>query len=154
MVPPSAYLKEAPLQQGALFSVAQSTSYQIISDCKTFSASGKAGGFLAKDWHGGPTASLGELSFQLHEDLAKEHDGEKKWGYRKVTTVELEVDATRRTKHVPGAEWLSSVSRSQYVLSGALTDSLLLLTFGTGLLGIPEQQHRSTRVNSPEQSPD
>ncbi|TKA59715.1 hypothetical protein B0A55_11695, partial [Friedmanniomyces simplex] len=34
------------------------------------SASGKAAGFLASDWFGPPTASLGALSFRLHKELA------------------------------------------------------------------------------------
>ena len=47
-------------------------------------ASGKAGGFLALDWHGTSTASLAALSFKLHRKLAKEHNGAERWGYREV----------------------------------------------------------------------
>ena len=32
-------------------------------------ASGRAGGFLARDWHSGPEAELAALSFGLHKDL-------------------------------------------------------------------------------------
>ncbi|KAG9010051.1 hypothetical protein FRB94_011028 [Tulasnella sp. JGI-2019a] len=78
-------------------------------------ASGKAGGFLAADWHERRTASLGVLSFKLHEDLANEHGGVNKWGYRKVTTLNVEVNPVRRNKHVPDAEWLSSVSHSSKI---------------------------------------
>ncbi|GAB1197183.1 hypothetical protein APSETT444_006474 [Aspergillus pseudonomiae] len=39
------------------------------------SASGYAGGFLARDWFAPAVASLGELSFGLHESLAVEHGG-------------------------------------------------------------------------------
>jgi len=47
-------------------------------------ASSKSGGFLASDWHSGDTASLGKLSYKLHEQLAREDGGEKRWGYREV----------------------------------------------------------------------
>ncbi|KAG8861142.1 hypothetical protein FRB96_003092 [Tulasnella sp. 330] len=57
----------------------------------------------------------GTLSFKLHEDLAKEHDGINKWGYRKLTTLNVEVNPVRRNKHVPDAEWLSSVSGSSKI---------------------------------------
>ena len=47
-------------------------------------ASGKSGGFLALDWHGHATASLAELSYKLHAELAQKADGASKWGYRHV----------------------------------------------------------------------
>lgn len=50
-------------------------------------ASGKSGGFLAKDWHGAATASLSAMSYDLHADLAKEYGGKEKWGYRVVDTL-------------------------------------------------------------------
>jgi glycine/D-amino acid oxidase-like deaminating enzyme len=50
-------------------------------------ASGKAGGFLALDWHGPATNDLAALSWRLHKELAKEHDGENKWGYRLLDSV-------------------------------------------------------------------
>ena len=34
-------------------------------------ASGKGGGFLARDWGSGPTTALHQVSFQLHAELAK-----------------------------------------------------------------------------------
>ncbi|KAL9934822.1 hypothetical protein V8E36_006597 [Tilletia maclaganii] len=45
-------------------------------------ASGKAAGFIAKDWHGPPTADLGRLSFELHKSLAAKLDDERAYGYR------------------------------------------------------------------------
>ncbi len=39
------------------------------------SASGYAGGFLAKDWFSDKSASLGALSFELHRRLAEQHNG-------------------------------------------------------------------------------
>ena len=47
-------------------------------------ASGKAGGFLALDWHGTSTASLAALSYDLHRQLAEENNGAERWGYRQV----------------------------------------------------------------------
>lgn len=47
-------------------------------------ASGKSGGFLARDWHGAATSDLAELSYRLHAELAKSEGGVEKWGYREV----------------------------------------------------------------------
>lgn len=44
-------------------------------------ASGKAGGLLAK-W--AYPSCLVPLSYKLHEELAAEHGGEQRWGYRRV----------------------------------------------------------------------
>ncbi|KAI6353979.1 hypothetical protein MCOR25_008800 [Pyricularia grisea] len=46
------------------------------------SASGKAGGLLGL-WANRAVETV-PLSFRLHEELANEHDGEKRWGYRKL----------------------------------------------------------------------
>ncbi|TLD19720.1 hypothetical protein PspLS_09492 [Pyricularia sp. CBS 133598] len=46
------------------------------------SASGKAGGLLGL-WANRAVETV-PLSFKLHEELANEHDGEKRWGYRKL----------------------------------------------------------------------
>ncbi|KAF8476538.1 FAD dependent oxidoreductase, partial [Gautieria morchelliformis] len=55
-------------------------------------ASGKAGGFLAVDWHGHATADLARLSYSLHQQLARELDGEHAYGYRKVKSLNAHVD--------------------------------------------------------------
>ena len=48
-------------------------------------ASGKAGGFLARDWcDGTPLEPLARRSFALHAQLAEQIDGD--WGYRRLTT--------------------------------------------------------------------
>ena len=49
------------------------------------SASGKAAGFVAGDWFGPATASLGALSFRLHQELAEKHNGHANWGYSPST---------------------------------------------------------------------
>lgn len=48
-------------------------------------ASGKSGGFLARDWcDGGPLEALAQRSFDLHAGLAQQIDD--RWGYRRLTT--------------------------------------------------------------------
>ncbi|CAE7147228.1 unnamed protein product [Rhizoctonia solani] len=74
-------------------------------------ASGKAGGFLAIDWHSNKTKPLAALSFKLHQELADAHDGVKRWGYRRTNTLQVDIDEDRRTKSVPDAEWLKSISK-------------------------------------------
>ncbi|KAI0340744.1 FAD dependent oxidoreductase [Trametopsis cervina] len=56
------------------------------------SASGKAAGFLAKDWFTPAVTPLGEFSFNLHRKLAEEHDGRTKWGYSPSTSYSLDRD--------------------------------------------------------------
>lgn len=55
-------------------------------------ASGKAGGLLALWAY--PSAIV-PLSFRLHKELAKEHDGEKRWGYRGVSCGQLSIKGRR-----------------------------------------------------------
>jgi glycine/D-amino acid oxidase-like deaminating enzyme len=52
-------------------------------------ASGKAGGFISKDWHHKPTESLGFLSFELHQQLATLFNGELNWGYRRLKAISV-----------------------------------------------------------------
>jgi glycine/D-amino acid oxidase-like deaminating enzyme len=70
-------------------SKAQSIHLVDPSETLFASASGNAGGFLAKDWFGPELASLGELSFNLHRSLAEENDGRKKWGYSGTTSMSM-----------------------------------------------------------------
>ncbi len=53
------------------------------------SASGHAGGFLAKDWFNTSLASLGALSYNEHEKLAKENGGAEKWCYSRTVSTSL-----------------------------------------------------------------
>ena len=49
-------------------------------------ASGKSGGFLARDWcDGSPLAPLARRSFELHATLAEDLGGA--WGYRRLDTL-------------------------------------------------------------------
>lgn len=51
------------------------------------SASGNAGGFIARDWFGPGAASLGALSFDEHRRLAGAHGGAARWGYSRSTAL-------------------------------------------------------------------
>jgi hypothetical protein len=72
---------------------------------------------MARDWHRGPTASLAALSFDLHQQLSDEHNGETLWGYRRVTTLQVNINASKRNKKVPGVDWIDGASSSQFVYS-------------------------------------
>jgi glycine/D-amino acid oxidase-like deaminating enzyme len=50
-------------------------------------ASGKAGGLLAL-W--AFPKNIASLSFRLHDELAKEHGGDKRWGYRRCYASQVE----------------------------------------------------------------
>ena len=56
-------------------------------------ASGKGGGFLARDWGSGPTEQLHHASFELHAELAEELGIES---YRRIPV--LSVTPGKRTK--------------------------------------------------------
>lgn len=65
------------------------------------SASGYAAGFLAKDWFSSSVAPLGALSFDLHKQLAEEHNGRDRWGYSRSTGTSLADTGGKR-----GEDWL------------------------------------------------
>ncbi|KAL9625698.1 MAG: hypothetical protein Q9160_000017 [Pyrenula sp. 1 TL-2023] len=88
------------------------------------SASGYAAGFLARDWFGPALSSLGALSFDLHEELASEHDGRRRWGYSRSTALSLAVqddeDGVGVGKGRRGEDWLfEGGSRAEVVAGGA-----------------------------------
>ena len=62
-------------------------------------ASGKAGGLLAL-W--AYPACIVPLSYRLHEELAKEHDGAKRWGYRQIYCGS--VDCTGKVRERKGGK--------------------------------------------------
>ena len=59
------------------------------------SASGFAGGFVAKDWFQPAVASLGALSFREHQKLAEREEGRENWGYSRTVTVSYEPGSGR-----------------------------------------------------------
>lgn len=61
-------------------------------------ASGYAAGFLAKDWFEPAVAKLGALSFDLHRQLADEHDGARKWGFMQGTAWSLDGNVPERKR--------------------------------------------------------
>ena len=76
------------------------------------SASGYAGGFLARDWFAEKAAALGNLSFNMHRDLAREHDGHKRWGYQGSHVYSLSLEDA--PAGVRGEDWLlAGTSRAQ-----------------------------------------
>ncbi|EAW12231.1 NAD(P)/FAD-dependent oxidoreductase [Aspergillus clavatus NRRL 1] len=77
-------------------------------------ASGYAAGFLAKDWFAPALAPLAALSFDLHESLAAEHGGDKKWGYMKGTALSLDVSDGKKKGGARGDDWLrAGTSRAE-----------------------------------------
>lgn len=75
------------------------------------SASGYAGGFLAKDWFGPGVASLGALSFDQHRKLAEKYDGAAKWGYSRSTSLSY-TSAPSGKSQKQGDDWLRQGTRS------------------------------------------
>jgi glycine/D-amino acid oxidase-like deaminating enzyme len=75
-------------------------------------ASGKAGGFLARDWcDGTPLEALGRRSFALHSELARSIPAD--WGYRRVDAFggkvsSKEPDNARRADVGSSHSWLSA----------------------------------------------
>ncbi|MGC2198999.1 MAG: FAD-dependent oxidoreductase [Stellaceae bacterium] len=70
-------------------------------------ASGKSGGFLARDWcDGSPLAPLARRSFALHAELAKTISDN--WGYRRLTTFGG-LAGVARHRGVYALGWLSEV---------------------------------------------
>ncbi len=74
-------------------------------------ASGKAGGFLARDWCDGTvTEQLCQVSFDLHQELADTLDGADAYGYRPMSAYSVAIpNATRglRAAHEKETAWLS-----------------------------------------------
>jgi glycine/D-amino acid oxidase-like deaminating enzyme len=85
----------------------------------------QAGGFLALDWHSKETQSLAALSFKVHSDLAEQHDGATRWGFRKIETYSVSFDETRDKfrKVVPDIPWLDTGIITQSKRIGASTNT-------------------------------
>ncbi|KAJ5950001.1 FAD dependent oxidoreductase [Penicillium verhagenii] len=63
-------------------------------------------GFLARDWFDPAVASLGALSFDLHHQLAAEHDGSKRWGFMKGTAFNLDTVSNQKVGGARGDDWV------------------------------------------------
>ncbi|CAO1614148.1 unnamed protein product [Parajaminaea phylloscopi] len=76
-------------------------------------ASGKAAGFLARDWHEPPTESLGKFSFDLYERLAEEFSGKEAFGYRKVKSYAVDLkDPSERQSGAGTADYIPPPTRA------------------------------------------
>lgn len=76
------------------------------------SASGFAGGFMARDWMAPDSASLAALSFDQHAALAAKHDGAKRWGYALSTALSYGLPGGQKEGQ-RGEDWLrQGTSRS------------------------------------------
>lgn len=98
--------------------------YLIEATSEPFqSASGYSGGFLAEDWFSPTSASLGELSFRLHRELADEFDGRRKWSYAKSTALSMSIDERGvGGKKQRGEDWLLEGTSRQEVATGGASD--------------------------------
>ncbi|KAJ5633180.1 FAD dependent oxidoreductase [Penicillium lividum] len=76
---------------------------------------GIIGGFLARNWFEPALASLGALSFDLHHQLAAEHNGDKKWGFMKGTAFNL--DSVSHQKDSQGSWVHEGGSRAEAAVS-------------------------------------
>src|SRR5215472_17957668 len=96
-------------------------------------ASGKSGGFLARDWcDGTPLEALARRSFGLHTRLAKEVDDD--WNYRALTTYGGSM-GLRRNTGVHGLNWLSAgVSLEHRLGSPETTAQVHPAKFTAGLM--------------------
>jgi glycine/D-amino acid oxidase-like deaminating enzyme len=86
------------------------------------SASGYAGGFLAKDWYGPSVSSLGAISFNEHRRLAKDHAGPNRWGYARSTALSYMVASRPSRTARRGEDWLRhDASRAEVAVAAVDT---------------------------------
>lgn len=117
-------------------------------------ASGKSGGFLAREWGQGPTRALHEISYDMHKQLATTLNLET---YREIPT--LSVDGSRKGTNT--ASWLdqrvtSSMmdSNTAQVTSKELVEKMLKATIDTvgtevlidGTIGVDTKDGKVTAV--------
>ncbi|TYJ56628.1 hypothetical protein B9479_002720 [Cryptococcus floricola] len=122
-----------------------STRITLIEGTKiAAAASGFSGGFLAKDWHGSATSSLGAMSWDLHAKLAEDFGGKEKWGYRTVETLSIETDATSKSKKPSPLPWLpkglvhSARPMGSHSTTAQVTPGLFTQFFSEQFLAQPE----------------
>ena len=75
-------------------------------------ASGKAGGFLARNGFSPSAAELGAFSFDLHKQLAERFDGRNKWGWSQTTVIDLDIMGSpkkgNKNRLGEGWDWIQS----------------------------------------------
>src|SRR5258706_15303119 len=83
-------------------------------------ASGKSGGFLARDWcDGTPLQELAQRSFDLHAELADQLGGD--WGYRRMDTYGGDAGFGRRGHNEGEGGWLSGAGAGSRGLGSTAT---------------------------------
>jgi glycine/D-amino acid oxidase-like deaminating enzyme len=87
-------------------------SSPILFQC----ASGRAAGFIAKDWFNSSLSELGELSFRLHRELSDRFNGRQLWGYSESVALSLN-EPSRVEKGGRGEDWLFD-GQSREVMAG------------------------------------
>jgi glycine/D-amino acid oxidase-like deaminating enzyme len=107
-------------------------------------ASGKAGGFLARDWcDGSPLAALARHSFALHAELAEKLGGD--WGYRRLDTY-AGVAGFGRQRGACALAWLSdAVTVTQALGSPATTAQVHPAQFTAAMMRAAEAQGAELR---------
>ena len=99
-------------------------------------ASGKSGGFLARDWcDGSPLEALARRGFDLHAELAGSLG--RDWGYRRVETLGVVASARRdvgRFRRLPSPDWLAGGSAVHGKLGGPDTTAQIHPAAFTGAM--------------------
>ena len=101
----------------------------VIERCDTAcAASGKSGGFLARDWCvGQPQDPLAQLSFDLHTDLADALETD--YGYRRVDTYAMALSDRRSYSRSTGlsttVKWLNNEGVVHQLLGDTTTTAQL-----------------------------
>ena len=89
-------------------------------------ASGKSGGFLARDWcNGTPQEALARLSFALHQELAGTLP--LSYGYRAITTrlvVASQVGDVSARSRGPTPDWLGAGADTHLAVAGQLVQAV------------------------------
>jgi glycine/D-amino acid oxidase-like deaminating enzyme len=96
-------------------------SVTIIERCEiACGASGKAGGFLAKDWSDSSLVGrLAQKSFDLHEELSQ--SGLEEYGYRKLDTYSIVVDEKSKSKKHDLPKWVDGPIRTKSLIGSSQT---------------------------------
>ncbi|UJR34003.1 hypothetical protein I4U23_021417 [Adineta vaga] len=86
-------------------------------------ASGRAGGFLAKNWRSGAEGKFSESSFVAHNDLAKRLKDEFSTDvmYRRLTTLNLSINETKSVKD----QSIRSTSLPKWITANIKQDEIL-----------------------------
>ena len=108
-------------------------------------ASGKAGGFLARDWcDGTPLEALARRGFALHARIAAEIGDD--WGYRRLTTYGGSAGLGRRS-NVHRVDWLSpGVALNQRLGSTATTAQVHPKRFTAAMMRAAQAQGAKLRL--------